>query len=271
MVLTLCEVNCQYLRAGFTIDSTCIYDLEPDAILSASYPTQTAQEFNIDCNRDGIIDFNILAIEYLSSHGMGETKSIRIVPLQMNKIAFSRIDTNEHSPSTNDILFPVAQKFLMGDTINNHLNFTHSTVYLSEASRVTGYYRIRIDDWIQNEGYIGVCLDESAKYYWIKVEVIYSTSISIMEFLQDCNISSLLIEIFPNPCSDFIYIMRNHPENEAMINIFNSNGILVKKFLIQLGNKQTKLNISDLNAGLYIIQIYLKTENRQTTEKIVVN
>ncbi|MDP2364343.1 MAG: T9SS type A sorting domain-containing protein, partial [Ignavibacteria bacterium] len=67
------------------------------------------------------------------------------------------------------------------------------------------------------------------------------------------------IEIYPNPVSDFIYIL--YPDSHSKIEIFSFNGNKMK-----IGNPkynadftEAKFNISELPKGIYIIKIGLRT------------
>ncbi len=57
------------------------------------------------------------------------------------------------------------------------------------------------------------------------------------------------IKVYPNPASDFIVI--ETPEASGVVRIFSSNGVLVK--VERLINSKSRINVSDLNSGAYVI------------------
>lgn len=79
------------------------------------------------------------------------------------------------------------------------------------------------------------------------------------KFSDDCSVSVIeakenYIEVFPNPAHNYITIKRN--TNEMVdLRILDLNGKIFLSDIIQLGKKQTKLNISQMSAGTYILEI----------------
>lgn len=66
-----------------------------------------------------------------------------------------------------------------------------------------------------------------------------------------------LLNIFPNPASDIITINIDKVSNENMIlNIYSGIGALVKSELLK--QNQQQINISDLNNGIYMIEVKSK-------------
>ena len=69
------------------------------------------------------------------------------------------------------------------------------------------------------------------------------------------------VQIFPNPASNEVYYIM--PENkDAQISVFNSTGQIMKVFI-----DQGKIDLSDLNPGLYFIQF--QTEKGQIIKKLI--
>ena len=69
------------------------------------------------------------------------------------------------------------------------------------------------------------------------------------------------VQLFPNPTEDLINI--NVFEPIQSYSLIDMNGRIVKfKFLSELFSSKLKINISDLNSGLYTLSILL--ENNKT-------
>lgn len=72
------------------------------------------------------------------------------------------------------------------------------------------------------------------------------------------------LKIFPNPAKDFINI-ESKTSNTYFIRFYNSIGVNVKSIYF-MGSKQ--IDISDLNAGLYFINITIK--NKTLTQSLII-
>jgi hypothetical protein len=83
----------------------------------------------------------------------------------------------------------------------------------------------------------------------------------------DCNVSAeqttekANINIYPNPSSDFLQISLPQFDQNSFVKIINAQGQVV--LVEQLFNAETKLNISELVAGNYVVRFYCgnKIEN----------
>jgi Leucine-rich repeat (LRR) protein len=79
------------------------------------------------------------------------------------------------------------------------------------------------------------------------------------------------IKVFPNPTNDFISIEinRDSDSNELEVYLFNQLGELHRKYEVER-SKLTKINISNLNTGVYFIQVKdAKNGYFSTREKII--
>jgi C1A family cysteine protease len=61
------------------------------------------------------------------------------------------------------------------------------------------------------------------------------------------------ITVYPNPTNSVITVKLNNGAKSSTINIFNSNGALVK--VVRMDGNEKPINVSDLPAGVYIISI----------------
>lgn len=87
-----------------------------------------------------------------------------------------------------------------------------------------------------------------------EVDCIKSDITSNLNYIQD-----EIINVYPNPTSDVVYI-ENLPDN-SIIELYNINGILVKKC------NRGILNVSELESGVYYIRII--SSDKVITKKII--
>lgn len=79
--------------------------------------------------------------------------------------------------------------------------------------------------------------------------------------------SANVIKLFPNPVNDILSI-NTTSVSISNVEILDINGRIIKS--IAIGNSfDAKINVSDLNAGVYMINIY--SENNKTTKKFIKN
>jgi hypothetical protein len=72
----------------------------------------------------------------------------------------------------------------------------------------------------------------------------------------DCKNESNQIEVYPNPASEFIKVIIPF-EEQTTLNILSMEGKTIKS--IPLVSKNNLINIKDLSAGVYLIEISNKT------------
>jgi len=72
------------------------------------------------------------------------------------------------------------------------------------------------------------------------------------------------VKMFPNPAKDTVQFSVNSNEN-LDIEIFDMLG----KSVLRVNDVQNEVNISDLNSGLYFVQMTLGTQ--QATKKLIIN
>jgi hypothetical protein len=76
-----------------------------------------------------------------------------------------------------------------------------------------------------------------------------------------------VIKLYPNPVNDILSISTSHV-SISNVEVVDINGRIVKS--VSSNNSfDSKINVSDLSAGVYIINIY--SENNKTTKKFVKN
>lgn len=73
--------------------------------------------------------------------------------------------------------------------------------------------------------------------------------------------------VYPNPAKDFITIQTQGNQNPIEYKIFNLNGILIKKGI--LNSKESKITIKEIPKGMYFIEVNLN--GQLTTKKWIKN
>jgi hypothetical protein len=91
--------------------------------------------------------------------------------------------------------------------------------------------------------------------------------VSSEAFLETSNLSELGISIYPNPIQDVLNIKTEVP---ILLQIFNTNGLLVKELEILTGEQS--IVVEHLNSGLYISKVVALTgkwTNQHSISKII--
>ena len=83
-------------------------------------------------------------------------------------------------------------------------------------------------------------------------------------------ISTMEVNMFPNPANDYTYVDCNLNEN-YQVRIYNITGMLVAKYQVNKGQKSVKINTSILNSGKYILQIISESNNSTNQNLIVIH
>jgi len=78
----------------------------------------------------------------------------------------------------------------------------------------------------------------------------------------------LFLEIYPNPTSDYITIQPFEALVEAEYQFFNANGRLVVFGTLE---KENKINISNLDSGVYFLKIMSGNDYSHSTRKVVIH
>ncbi|NPD45611.1 T9SS type A sorting domain-containing protein [Lentimicrobium sp. S6] len=82
------------------------------------------------------------------------------------------------------------------------------------------------------------------------------------------NQANFEFSIYPNPANSKIFIKDSENRNTLSVNFTNILGLqIMSKSLI---NNHTELDVSHLNAGVYLVQIYEENESLLHSEKIII-
>lgn len=103
-------------------------------------------------------------------------------------------------------------------------------------------------------GFVG---SSNGKIYFTKEQITFASTL-------ENNPNSF--SIYPNPAADLIYL---NGENLKLVNIHNSAGQLIYSETLAEGQSLYTIPVSDLNAGLYILQV-TTTENEIITKKLTI-
>jgi hypothetical protein len=60
------------------------------------------------------------------------------------------------------------------------------------------------------------------------------------------------IQLYPNPCVEYIKITSNNPQDVSLCKIYNVDGRLLKNFDLEKG--ETVIDLQDLKGGVYILE-----------------
>lgn len=138
------------------------------------------------------------------------------------------------------------------------------------------------NEWVKEQIFINDYIDDDVLFkfelhsdWWTNGDGFYFDDFSVKKINKSntdtTNIknysNNINISIYPNPANNFIYINNNNNRNTSTIDIYDVSGkcVLTEK----TKQKQHKINISQLNNGVYYVQVIDKKGSTKT-KKIVV-
>jgi LEA14-like dessication related protein len=74
------------------------------------------------------------------------------------------------------------------------------------------------------------------------------------------------MKVYPSPANDWIVAETNSGETNQILNIYNSQGSIVKT--VKINHDCQRIDVSDLRGGLYIVEV--KSTSKTSTKKIMV-
>ncbi len=83
------------------------------------------------------------------------------------------------------------------------------------------------------------------------------------------NVSNKTIDVYPNPASNFIVVYDYSTENNRRAVLYDLNGRAVRQKV--LSSRSSRINTSDLAAGLYILKVVDAKNAIIRVEKIVIS
>ncbi|PLX19513.1 MAG: hypothetical protein C0599_10790, partial [Salinivirgaceae bacterium] len=82
---------------------------------------------------------------------------------------------------------------------------------------------------------------------------VWGTPLNFTVGMNDIEFESL--KVYPNPVNDRLIINSSNLNSEADLMVFDMSGKTIMNRKIQQWDSQIELNVSNLNAGVYTIQI----------------
>jgi hypothetical protein len=157
----------------------------------------------------------------------------------------------------------------------NNANAKRDTIakaYQTLSGMAMGWANFTINFTYQNGNFPDTCIivlkasgaiPSDYDYLWVD-NLAFSGSVA---GITENTIQGNVIKIFPNPALDYITLNINTGNNEErVLNIYNSLGVLVKFEILKQDQKQ--IFVGDLNNGVYIIEV--KSHNWSEKQKIII-
>ncbi|NBU92210.1 MAG: T9SS C-terminal target domain-containing protein [Flavobacteriia bacterium] len=249
-----------------------VYDIEDTLISSYSFSGCGSKSYKMDIDNNSVTDLTFGTTCYAG--GMGGSRSIA---LAASDSCYFVKDTNvidsigSISPSGQIVYTPaiysMVKKFELDDTIsieNCIQQAPTQIVYYNYGNFPSLILYNSLDSWISGEHYIGFRKRINQVNYlgWIKLSVpdYYTFIIKEYALVSECPLGfqfpvSFLdspIKVYPNPVVDRLSIQWSYQEN-AELTVFNVLGS--KVFETKLEKGLNSIDFSDLNPGLYAVQI----------------
>jgi len=98
----------------------------------------------------------------------------------------------------------------------------------------------------------------------------YLDPTSVITSLGDEFVQTSPILVYPNPARDQVTVSLDRTYNQAIVQIIDVTGKVVKTESINNGTKNVSLELNELDRGVYFVQV-LDQNNMISTEKLMVN
>ncbi|MBI9035234.1 MAG: T9SS type A sorting domain-containing protein [Bacteroidales bacterium] len=134
-------------------------------------------------------------------------------------------------------------------------NENGTTLDFSSSNEVVVEFEKAITTNLENTEIVAFIQNNSTK-------VIYQGTKMDMNFLSVNPAEKVISKVYPNPASSEVYVNTNSPIKT--VSVYAQNGQLVKQ--VSADAMEISINVSDLNAGLYIMHV--QTENGVVFEKL---
>lgn len=147
-----------------------------------------------------------------------------------------------------------------------------SFFYLNELNNSFTPFETPIIYYTQTETPDSFCIEISSKHsHLISNLPIYIDDLNFDSFLIHVDSDKIESEtcIYPNPASDYLHILLPENVENKNIKIYDLHGTNVINYPITNKEKSIQLNLSNLNSGIYIVQII--TNKKNIFSKIIIN
>ena len=104
-----------------------------------------------------------------------------------------------------------------------------------------------------------------------KVEVVVNFWASPQGIAEEAMQGGSISEIYPNPARYFVNLdyQLTSKVNSARVKVFNLLGATVKEAVMETGNGQLKLDVSDLENGIYFYSVLINGDIYKTKKFVI--
>lgn len=103
-------------------------------------------------------------------------------------------------------------------------------------------------------------------------DVVYTSSYAVMEHavgVNELGQQELEVNLYPNPFTDYIRVSMTDKENQvSSIQLFNQAGSMVKQINVSSNSNEWRMDVNELNAGLYFVVLETK-DNTKVSKSII--
>jgi len=199
---------------------------------SGSYSAVTSSAYNLNAYKQTTVDF------YFYSHSMEEGEDFWLRYFDGSS-------------------WTTVESWVSGTDFNNE-GFYHATVSISSLDYTfppEAKFRFQCDasgntDYIYIDQ-LTITASLSAQSSDSNIELV-SNQRRVVDIEEDMD-----LVLYPNPVEDILYVKLNI-EEEAVVNIFNVSGQLVKA--LQIHTDETPINVSELASGVYLLKVTFEDE-----------
>ena len=148
--------------------------------------------------------------------------------------------------------------------VGNDYNVENYTV--QQSINGTDFSNIAIVSARNTTTYSYLAQNTNYKLYYRIMATEKDGTVSYSQIMSLDNSRMLLMKIFPNPAIDFITIESN---NIQQIKVVDNTGRTILHKRLETVSDITKMNVSSLSKGLYLIQV-INTNGETKTEKLII-
>jgi ligand-binding sensor domain-containing protein len=125
-----------------------------------------------------------------------------------------------------------------------------------------------MNDGLTNITINALAISETTVFAGTNGSAVWKRPLSEFVGINDVSSTNRVMNIYPNPASDMITVIIDPSINPSLtLKIYNITGSLVKTELVK--ENQQQINVSDLNSGIYMVEI--KSKNVTSKKKLIIN
>ncbi len=141
-------------------------------------------------------------------------------------------------------------------TIAANSSETFDAHFANDSATGSGYMRVRFYEEIDSAG------SEKTAYFGANL----TTYTSLATPLSNGSVSD--IQIYPNPAKEFVIVKRPDLMNVSRIEVYNMLGLKVITQFAEPNDASSRIDLLDLQKGVYMIRIFDKNNNVILTKSI---